>query len=1201
MTIQFVTGDVTVDKKERLITHLFQLMADQADCKIYYFVPENVKFDMEALMLAKMKTFQGRDTATLLNLKVLSFERLGWYILPQKVSEKHALTKVGMSMVIRQVLLEVKDQLVIYPRQIRYQGFIEMLMDLFKELMDGLIGPEDLLTPFEPVLAAGAAGQGHSFQVREGQRMAEIALIYRRFLQKISDIGVADRHKYQALYDYYDALSPQPKTYVVIDHYSSFSALEAGLILRMGQKYGKLWITLPLSHAERTGTNWLPTGELAKQTYHHIRLLADYYQIPIEADWDLSQPCYAIHPDILSVAGEVKGQINQQDLPPSPHQKDRVEIWEHDSIQSELSHVSNQINYLVRSQGYRYGDILIMTKDLDRYSRVVDPYFVGNGIPYFFDHVEEMDRDPFVLWLTSLFHLMKYPASCRDIVTLLKTYFLRPTEFEDAAEFLNRVAILENIMLANGYQGYRFTDLAFAWHFPEEDNPYLDVKGQETGLTLGQVANQLREWFVTAVYQPLLTWQTMTGAEAGQWLFERMTAWHIKDRMIHLRDQAIQDGAIALSRKYEQVWKVFSQLLDEFHQIYGDQRVDLEVFSELILTGFKESRFHIIPPTLDQVTFTSLESPQVNPYKICFLLGMDEVTFPSTEKEASLLSQDSREAIRQNLLPYQNLNQGLHRHRLSEDHLAYQVLLYGQDCLFLSYVRQKNDQNVQLSPYYRFLLKGRGITPLTFHAYDQVDLSHPSHYGQPATFPAALIYHYYNQTNRQGHGGKGDALLRAVLSRLSPVDRERIVSMPTKLVQFTRLPQTIQPENALALYGKNLISSISRIETYYQDPFAYFLTYGLKLRPRQYFEVDPRRAGDYFHAFLDGFTRQLLEHRWRIQDVDEAGMEAIFESVKQDLALDNEFNIFASHPRFKFLKDHIDGYLKQFIQTNRAQWQGIHIQPLLTEVVFGHPLQTPLKGPEYPLASGGRLSLTGKIDRIDVSTDHKWLQVIDYKSGFKHFDLQEVFYGLDLQVLTYLKVALANYPAYQPLGAFYQAIKQDYNDGKQSDWNDHGSDNHHGNLTFKGLVTLSPQDLVTIEPTLTPGEASAIYPVSLTKAGQYHSQSQQFLMPEDLEVVFAYLDHLFVKAAQEIQAGNITIRPYDDDLFSPSLKSDYRVISGFDGTLHQQYYRHKSVNKKQALSAMKTTLAGEGEGLEKQKVIQSDRHNPNFKREETDR
>ena len=52
----------------------------------------------------------------------------------------------------------------------------------------------------------------------------------------------------------------------------------------------------------------------------------------------------------------------------------------------------------------------------------------------------------------------------------------------------------------------------------------------------------------------------------------------------------------------------------------------------------------------------------------------------------------------------------------------------------------------------------------------------------------------------------------------------------------------------------------------------------------------------------------------------------------------------------------------------------------------------------------GYVTMVGKIDRVDVyeRDGEKFVRVIDYKSGSKSFSIEELYYGLDIQMLVYL-------------------------------------------------------------------------------------------------------------------------------------------------------------------------------------------------------
>ncbi|WP_149807770.1 PD-(D/E)XK nuclease family protein, partial [Listeria monocytogenes] len=62
------------------------------------------------------------------------------------------------------------------------------------------------------------------------------------------------------------------------------------------------------------------------------------------------------------------------------------------------------------------------------------------------------------------------------------------------------------------------------------------------------------------------------------------------------------------------------------------------------------------------------------------------------------------------------------------------------------------------------------------------------------------------------------------------------------------------------------------------------------------------------------------------------------------------------------------------------------------------------------LQANSELLLQGRIDRLDMAEqeDRTFLRIIDYKSSSHDLSLTEVYYGLALQMLTYLDIVVTN-------------------------------------------------------------------------------------------------------------------------------------------------------------------------------------------------
>src|SRR5699024_3465580 len=126
-------------------------------------------------------------------------------------------------------------------------------------------------------------------------------------------------------------------------------------------------------------------------------------------------------------------------------------FWQFETVQSELRHISNQIHYLVTIEGYRYRDILVLTRDMDLYQQMLGPIFEMNKIPYFFDHESNMSQHPLVLWLEAVLNLSLNHWRYQDLMLVIKSDLLMPDWLEgNIEEARHQKALLENILIANG-------------------------------------------------------------------------------------------------------------------------------------------------------------------------------------------------------------------------------------------------------------------------------------------------------------------------------------------------------------------------------------------------------------------------------------------------------------------------------------------------------------------------------------------------------------------------------------------------------------------------------------------------------------------------------------------------------------------------------------------------------------------------------
>ena len=80
--------------------------------------------------------------------------------------------------------------------------------------------------------------------------------------------------------------------------------------------------------------------------------------------------------------------------------------------------------------------------------------------------------------------------------------------------------------------------------------------------------------------------------------------------------------------------------------------------------------------------------------------------------------------------------------------------------------------------------------------------------------------------------------------------------------------------------------------------------------------------------------------------------------------------------------------------------------------------------------------LSGKIDRVDMADteEGKYIRIIDYKSSAKDIDLNEVYAGLQIQLLTYMD-AICKEEDLMPAGILYFSMLEQMIKDKKIDYN----------------------------------------------------------------------------------------------------------------------------------------------------------------------
>lgn len=1166
MTLHFLRMTDTYSDKSAVYADIVADLRNHPDRQIFYLVPDHMKFDMEVQVLEAIQGLaKGEEVSDgasgMMRLQVMSFERLAWLLLKADwPHDKQALSSVGTMMLLRKVLHDLFDELKLYRGEFNKIGFLSELADLFHELEMGNIDPDSL----DEILAQEDP-QVSSLKARQVDKLKELAMIYRAYEAEQGRFTLASHAVYQAL-DEYIRSEDMSQVRVVIDGFYRFTARQLQVIEAFLLKVPKLEVILTADRAYRqSGPAWDDLFTITGEAYHQVYALAKSHDIPV-ADDQFAGPNTAYAPAFAGL-DEYLRQRNRQGQPNEPKGTadlaNHLEIWKCESPYVESEQVANKIYQLVASGHYRYKDIQILTRDVDKYRYQILPYLEQNEIPYFIDNAESMQRHPLSRFLDSLYRIWRYNWRYQDVFNLLRSELLMPLAYLEAEDrqngqkaFRRVVDQTENVVLKNGYEGRRFWQSDYEWSYLE-----LDDQGQKIAREADQVieeeANRLKNFLFNSLDPLFKTWESsLPTKEALTTFYRTLERLGIPQQILNWRDDLIDAGDLELARHHEQAWQEFVQILDEYVLLFAEEDFSVELFFDLIQVAFREAKYSIVPPSLDSVSISGLDSQRSSAKPVTFVLGLTRQSLPRQYENHSLFSDEDRDLISQGLTDLQSLAASTRQKTVNEAFIAYKTFLAAYNKLYISY------------PYNELGEKTSNISPFLDQVRQAYGLEEKLHSSQNLVLQAHEEVHLGNWRSQVHH-------LASKLS-LAKMRREQLPASYASLYQQVKALRQTHPEIkkvlagldysnqvknlpaelAQALYGQPLFTSVSQLELFNKDPFSYYLVYGLRLRERERMQLDPIQTGNYYHGLLQAFFDRVLKDQIAIEDLS---VDRVY-SLLKDLvyqALEDEANtIFTTSARFSWMNHSLNRTLYQVIQQIIRQQRVTKPRIRANELSFGLAgnSQNNLPAYELSLTEGQSVFLRGRIDRLDTWQYEgiDYLQVVDYKSSKQSYQFRHIYEGLSLQLFAYAQVALRadqGGEGAEVFGTFHQLVSDQVRPiNKEADFQGTALETMPKNYQLTGYYLADLDLLQAIDPTTDEKESSLSYPYKwnknfVLKKDAYGLNRQEWTWLLD------FVDDKIRQTAQAILEGEIALAPLRQDkesLYIPSLQYPLNAIACFD-------------------------------------------------------
>lgn len=578
-------------------------------------------------------------------------------------------------------------------------------------------------------------------------------------------------------------------------------------------------------------------------------------------------------------------------------------------------------------------------------------------------------------------------------------------------------------------------------------------------------------------------------------------------------------------------------VLDEIVLVFGDEKVSFDKYMQILKTGLSSSDLGKIPGTQDQVIIGDVDRSRSHKVKAIFIIGLNDGMFPSVHRNEGFFNDNDRQLFKENGVELaRNTIESLYEDNFN----IYKAFTTAEEKLFISYASSNSEGTTlrgsilisKMKKIFPKLEEESDIVQRTSEilientTFDEL-LNKLSEYRDSGEIEDKWVevYNYY-KNNRQWKY-KLEKAMEALL--------------------YNNKPDKINQENIFKMYGETLRTSVSRLEQYQACHFAYYLKYGLKLSEKDNFKINPIDTGTFMHDVIDTFFNIVNERSYNIKELtDEQITELVEEIIDEKLGLNKNF-IFTSSPKYKSLSMRLKRVIFRSMKYIVESLKYSKFEVLGNELEFGD-------GKEYEpivmqLENGHKVEITGKIDRVDIAQlgDDKYVRIIDYKSSAKNIDLNQVYAGLQLQLITYLDAVCENEDLL-PAGMLYFNLIDPIIKSKKSLSEEEIENEIRKKFKMQGLI-LADVDVVKLMDTNLEKGNSNIVPAYIDSKGNLSNSSSSGVSRKQFEYLQKYANKIIKQISMEILSGNIGISPYYNVKNKKTACDycEYKSICNFNG------------------------------------------------------
>ncbi len=1104
MSLRIIMGSSGQGKTTHILEEVIRLSKENKNQTYYIIVPEQFSLEMQ------QKLVESHPDKGYVNIDVLSFYRLAYRVFDElRFWPKDILEDLGVSLILKKILAEHEEEFPFFKKTLRKSGFVDELKSMLMEFICYGI-TRDQVKDLDDGRLEDYPGLEH--------KCRELGKIYGYFEEEISGRFMVSEQILDVLCERASDSRLLQEGIFYLDGFTGFTPVQLKFLRELLKISREVHVSLTM---EETAEEEI--FSFSAKTIGSLAGICREAGVEMQDPLVLKQdnPPRFHHRELAHLEKYLFRSRQEKYEKPVEH----IHLTSCKNPEAEAEYILHKIEEMVRKKSYRYRDFAILTGNVDDYQSIFQRKADILHIPLFTDTKKRVSYHSGVETLRSLFHLAVMDYSYESVFRYLKSGM---SDFTD-----EETDILENYVLWSGVRGYGMWKKPFVRRMAQ--------LGER-----GEYIQTLRQRLLEETQDCVLALR-----DSHKTVREKMTT--VYETLCHLRydwkltqaaDQAEENGDYVREKEYRQLFTLILELMDKIVGIFGEDCLPAEELEEMMNAGLDALGLGTPPLSMDQLLLGDLKRTRLPDVRVLFLVGVNEGKIPPALEDRGILNDEEKQILEKMGM---TLSLPLAEQSLEDEFYLYLAMTKPAEELFFTYARQDGDGS---SLWPSSLLKTcmELFPALTEKSYPEEEMRYyfneedsrdlllyglqKCRDGEPPSKAFSLLVNYWYAKEE----------LRSELNELWKQTRARTRQEP------------LSEEIVQELFGRELIGSVTRLERFAACPYQYYCIYGLGLEERPEYKVRAVDLGNLFHQALEGFSTRVKDSEYSWKTIPEELADTWIEEAVEKAAGSEVKEVLDGSARNQYKYQVVCRILRRTVKVLKLHLKNSQMEPDRFELHFGRTDQ--LEAVRLPLKNGNRMRLEGFIDRVDVceEEDRILLRIIDYKSGSQAFDMNELYHGLQMQLVVYMNVATEIYQKETgkpviPAGMFYYGLKDPIVKADTF-----AEETMLTSYRMSGYANSAPDVLEKLESLEEGKDRFVSAPIRMTKNGAPYKNAQ-VMDTEDFRRIGRYTRRKIMEMGEAVYAGKLNASPYKNEKKTSCDYCPFQSVCGFDDRLEEDAYR----------------------------------------------